>query len=129
MINLDLKMVTLLVPDYDPAIAFYTNGLGFDLIEDTAVSDTKRWVVVGGAGGARLLLAKATTAEQRAAVGKLAGDRVAFFLHTDDFDATHAALGTFGAVFEEAPREEAYGKIAVFRDPFGNRWDLIESKA
>ncbi len=126
--KLRLDMVTLLVPEYDAGIAFYRDVLGFDLIEDTVMSDTKRWVVVGSDHGMRLLLAKATTPEQHAAIGKCAGDRVAFFLHTDDFDAAFTKYEAAGAEFESPPRSEPYGKVAVFRDPYGNRWDLIESK-
>lgn len=123
-----LDMVTLLVPEYDAGIAFYRDVLGFDLIEDTVMSDTKRWVVVGSDHGMRLLLAKATTPEQHAAIGKSAGDRVAFFLHTDDFDAAFTRYTAAGVEFESPPRSKPYGKVAVFRDPYGNRWDLIESK-
>lgn len=126
--KLRLDMVTLLVPEYDAGIAFYRDVLGFDLIEDTVMSDTKRWVVVGSDHGMRLLLAKATTPEQHAAIGNSAGDRVAFFLHTDDFDAAFTRYTAAGAKFESPPRSEPYGKVAVFRDPYGNRWDLIESK-
>ncbi len=126
--KLRLDMVTLLVPEYDAGIAFYRDVLGFDLIEDTVMSDTKRWVVVGSDHGMRLLLAKATTPEQHAAIGNLAGDRVAFFLHTDDLDAAFTRYTAAEAEFESPPRSNPYGKVAVFRDPFGNRWDLIESK-
>ena len=108
-----LDMVTLLVPDYDSGIAFYCDGLGFDLIEDRKMSDTKRWVIIGSAHGMRLLIAKATTHAQQSAIGNLAGDRVGFFLHTDNFSASAARCTA--------------GTVAVFRDPFGNRWDLIES--
>ena len=121
-------MTTLVVPDYDAAIAFFVGGLGFDLIEDTDMGAGKRWVVVGGADGGRLLLAKATTPEQTNAIGKQTGGRVGFFVHTDDFATTHARLVDAGATFEEQPRHERYGTVAVFSDPFGNRWDLIEPK-
>lgn len=121
-------MTTLVVPDYDPAIAFFVGGLGFALIEDSDLGGGKRWVVVGGADGGRLLLAKATTKAQAAAIGHQTGGRVGFFVHTDDFAGTHARLVDAGAAFEEQPRDERYGTVAVFSDPFGNRWDLIEPK-
>lgn len=126
MNRLGLAMVTLVVPDYDEAIAYYTDALGFELIEDTDLGGGKRWVVVGPAGGARLLLAKAINDAQRAAIGRQAGGRVAFFLETDDFATTHSAFGDRGVNFHEQPRQEDYGTVAVFGDPFGNRWDLIE---
>jgi catechol 2,3-dioxygenase-like lactoylglutathione lyase family enzyme len=122
-----LSAVTVVVPDYDEAIAFYVGALGFELIEDRRVSESKRWVLVAPAGGeCRLLLAKAATPGQRRAIGAQTGGRVAFFIHTDDFDRDHAEMMRAGVSFTEAPRLEAYGKVAVFEDPFGNRWDLIE---
>jgi len=102
--------------------------LGFDLIEDTDMGAGKRWVVVGGAEGGRLLIAKAANDTQAAAVGNQTGGRVGFFAHTDDFAGTHARLIDAGVQFHEQPRHEAYGTVAVFSDPFGNRWDLIEPK-
>ncbi len=125
MSGVSLDMVTLVVPEYDAGIDFFTRVLGFALIEDTAMDAGKRWVVVGGPGGARLLLARAANDAQRAAIGNQAGGRVGFFLNARDFDATHAALVDAGVGFEAAPRLEPYGKVAVFADPFGNRWDLI----
>ena len=125
---LSLAMVTLVVPDYDAALEFYVGALGFELIEDTALEGGKRWVVVSPGGGARLLLARAVDAVQARAIGQQAGGRVGFFLKTRDFTASHAAFLAKGVVFEEAPREEVYGRVAVFRDPFGNRWDLIEER-
>lgn len=129
---LRLAMVALVVPDYDTAIAFYVGALGFTLVEDSAVDADKRWVVVdpgnGRGGGARFLLARAADADQATAIGRQSGGRVGFFLETDDFATTHAAFTAAGVVFEEAPRTEPYGIVAVFRDPFGNRWDLIEPK-
>lgn len=128
-----LVMTTLVVPDYDAAIAFYVERLGFALVEDTDLGAGKRWVVIapgGGRGhGARLLLARAANARQRAAIGNQTGGRVAFFLHTQAFDETHARFTAAGVTFEEDPRHEPYGIVAVFRDPFGNRWDLIQPKA
>ena len=122
-----IALVTLVVPDYGPAIAFYTGVLGFDLVTDEDQGH-KRWVTVRppGGQGAMLLLARAETDTQRAAIGNQTGGRVGFFLETDDFDGDHAAMTAAGVVFEEAPRDEAYGRVAVFRDPFGNRWDLLQ---
>jgi len=118
--------VTLLVRDYDKAIAFYVDALGFDLLEDTDLGGGKRWVRVAPKGAETcLLLAKATTPEQVARIGDQTGGRVGFFLHTDDFARVHAAMLAKGVRFLEAPRHEAYGSVAVFVDPFGNRWDLI----
>ena len=125
-----LSAVALVVPDYDAAIAFYTGALGFDLIEDTDLGEGKRWVLVAPPGAeTRLLLARAATPEQRAAIGNQTGGRVGFFLKTTDFEADYARMTARGVEFEEAPRHEAYGRVAVFRDPFGNRWDLLESAA
>jgi catechol 2,3-dioxygenase-like lactoylglutathione lyase family enzyme len=123
-----LALTTLVVPDYDAAIAFCVGGLGFDLIEDADLGAGKRWVVVGGQSGGKLLLAKAANPAQSAAIGNQTGGRVAFFAHTDDFMGTHARLIEAGAKFDEEPRHESYGTVAVFSDPFGNRWDLIEPK-
>lgn len=125
-----LAAVSYVVRDYDEAIAWFTQKLGFRLIEDTLLSDTKRWVVVAppgaGAGGAALLLARAANDEQRAQVGRAAGGRVAFFLHTDDFARDRAVFEARGVRFREAPRQESYGLVAVFDDLYGNGWDLIE---
>ena len=123
-----LSAVTLVVPDYDDAIAFFRDVLGFALIEDTPVSRDKRWVLMapGVASETRFLLAKAQGDAQHAAIGNQTGGRVGFFLETDDFDADYSAFRARGLLFEEEPRGEPYGKVAVFRDPFGNRWDLIE---
>ncbi len=123
-----LATVTLVVPDYDAGIAYYVDQLGFELIDDVALGDGKRWVVVGPAGGARLLLAKAANDAQTAAIGNQTGGRVAFFLETDNFAGTHARFMAAGVEFLEEPRHEAYGTVAVFSDPFGNRWDLLERK-
>jgi len=125
-----IATVSLLVPDYDAAIAFYTGVLGFALCEDTPLGGGRRWVTVApkGAGGrgCRLLLARAETPAQRAAIGRQTGGRVFLFLETDDFARDHAAFSAAGVHFREAPREEAYGRVAVFADPFGTLWDLIE---
>ena len=123
-----IAAVTLLVRDYDEAIAWFTGVLGLDLIEDTPLGGSKRWVQVGQlvGGGARLLLATASDVQQTARIGDQAGARVAFFLETDDFERDHARMSSRGVVFVEEPRNEAYGTVAVFRDIYGNKWDLIE---
>lgn len=119
--------VTLLVPDYDAGIAFYVDQLGFALLEDTKLSDTKRWVRVAPAGAeTALLLAQADGDAQQTAIGQQTGGRVSFFLHTDDFARDYDAMLAKGVTFREDPRHEAYGSVAVFEDPFGNLWDLIE---
>ena len=125
-----IASITLLVPDYDAGLAFYVDKLGFDLLEDTKLSATKRWVRVAPHGAeTALLLAQADGAAQEAAIGNQTGGRVGFFLHTDDFERDHAAMTAKGVTFREAPRYEPYGTVAVFEDPFGNLWDLIEPKA
>ena len=123
-----LSAVTLVVPDYDAALAFYVGKLGFALICDIRQSDTKRWVLVAppGAQECRLLLARADGPGQQAAIGNQTGGRVGFFLSTDDFARDHAAMRAAGVTFEEDPRHEPYGIVAVWRDPFGNRWDLLQ---
>lgn len=122
-----LGAVTLLVPDYDAGIAFYVDALGFELLEDTDLGGGKRWVRVAPKNAETcLLLAKASTAEQSASIGKQAGGRVGFFLHTDDFARDHAAMLAKGVRFLEAPRVESYATVAVFADPFGNTWDLLQ---
>lgn len=119
--------VTLLVDDYDTAIAWFTEKLGFTLLSDTPLSPTKRWVQVAPAGdGTALLLAKASTPEQAARIGDQTGGRVALFLHTDDFQRDYAAYRARGVAFVEEPRQEAYGTVAVFEDILGNRWDLLQ---
>lgn len=124
-----LGMLSLLVRDYDEAIGYYTRTLGFTLIEDTPLSETKRWVVVApGAHGARLLLAKAANDTQQAFIGNQTGGRVFLFLYTPDFDATYARYLAAGVRFIETPRAEAYGKVIVFEDLYGNRWDMIERR-
>ncbi|MEL7208050.1 MAG: VOC family protein [Actinomycetota bacterium] len=124
----ELALVAVVVPDYDEAIAHYVGDLGFELREDTDLGDGKRWVVVAppGSTGSALLLARASTAAQRARVGDQTGGRVFLFLHTDDFAADHRRLDDAGVEFVEGPRVEDYGTVAVFADRFGNRWDLIE---
>lgn len=120
--------VTLLVGDYDEAIAWFTTALGFRNIADTPLGDGKRWVLVGPEEGTPLLLAQASTDEQRARIGDQTGDRVGFFLHTDDFSRDHARMVAAGVHFREEPRHEAYGSVAVFEDLYGNPWDLIGPK-
>ncbi|MFO0992951.1 MAG: VOC family protein [Hyphomicrobiales bacterium] len=123
-----LSALTVLVRDYDEAIAWFTLRLGFRLVEDAPLSDGKRWVIVRppGASEAGLLLARAATPEQAASIGKQAGGRVFLFLETDDFARDHQAMLEQGVHFREAPRLEAYGTVAVFEDLYGNLWDLIE---
>ena len=123
-----ISAITLLVPDYDAGIAFYVGKLGFALIADTPLSPSKRWVLVAPPGSTetRVLLAKADGPAQTARIGDQTGGRVALFLTTDDFARDHAAMTAKGVEFLEPPRQEAYGTVAVFRDPFGNTWDLIQ---
>ena len=120
--------MTLVVPDYDEALAFYRRVLGFELLEDTPVGAGKRWVVVAppGGAGAALLLAKADGERQLRHIGDQTGGRVALFLVTDDFQDEHARMADRGVRFLEAPRREPYGTVAVFVDPYGNRWDLLQ---
>ncbi len=126
-----LGAVALLVKDYDEAIAYYTQVLGFTLVEDTMLDANKRWVLVAppGSGETRLLLAKAKNAQELAAVGHQAGGRVFLFLRTDDFKRDHARMLAKGVKFLEPPRHESYGSVAVFEDLYGNRWDLLELKS
>ncbi|MDX3935050.1 MULTISPECIES: VOC family protein [Stenotrophomonas] len=127
--NRRIALTTLVVADYDEAIAWYTGALGFSLIDDIDQGD-KRWVVVGPTDGsaAALLLARASNDEQRARIGNQTGGRVGFFLNTDDFWRDHAAMTARGVTFLETPREEVYATVAVFRDLYGNTWDLLEPK-
>lgn len=122
--------VTYLVRDYDEAICFFVDSLGFDLVEDSALDGgTKRWVWVAPPGAQTcLLLARANGPEQAGHVGDQTGGRVGFFLHTDDFWRDHAAMQARGVQFRETPREEPYGTVAVFEDLYGNLWDLLEPK-
>ncbi|MFI7389531.1 MULTISPECIES: VOC family protein [Streptomyces] len=127
-----IALVALVVDDYDEAIRFYTEALGFRLAEDTPRPDGSRWVVVepgGPGGGTALLLARAKGDDQRARVGDQTGGRVGFFLHTDDFARDHARMTAAGVTFLEEPRHEPYGSVAVFRDLYGNRWDLLQPAA
>lgn len=123
-----VAMIAVVVRDYDEAIAWYRDALGFVLLEDDDRGDGKRWVRMAPVGNTHfsVLLARAATAAQEAAIGNQHGGRVGFFLHTDDFACDHARLTAAGARFEETPRHEAYGTVVVFRDLYGNRWDLIQ---
>lgn len=123
-----LAGISLVVHEYDEAIEFYTRKLSFTLLEDTRMSDTKRWVVIAppGSTGCTLLLAKAANDAQKAAVGNQTGGRVFLFLHTDNFDRDYNQMQEAGIEFIESPRQEVYGKVVVFVDLYGNRWDLIE---
>jgi len=124
-----IASITLVVRDYDEAIAFYRDRLGFALIADTPLGAGKRWVLVGpSGGGARLLLAQADGPEQAAHIGNQTGGRVGLFLETSDFAADHARYTAAGVRFLESPRHEPYGSVAVFEDLYGNKWDLIEPK-
>lgn len=125
--NQRIAHLALVVNDYDEAIAFYTQKLGFELIEDTPLSETKRWVIVApkGSGGCSLLLAKAANEAQQNRVGNQTGGRVFLFLHTDDFWRDYHKLLENEVVFVRAPSEEAYGTVVVFQDLYGNLWDLI----
>ncbi len=119
--------ITVLVPDYDAGLDFFVGKLGFDLIEDRAQGAGKRFVVVAAPGSteARLRLAKATDPSQTAAIGQQAGGRVLLFLESDDFDRDHAAFSAAGVHFLEEPRLTDFGKVALFSDPFGGKWELI----
>lgn len=121
---------TFLVKDYDEAIEFFTNKLQFVLIENTTLSKTKRWVLVSPNGNNKncLLLAKASTSEQEKCIGNQAGGRVTFFLQTDDFENYYNLLKIKEVEFLENPRREKYGMVVVFKDLYGNKWDLLEEK-
>lgn len=121
---------SLVVNDYDEAIAFYTQKLNFNLIEDTILSETKRWVLVAPPGSAEcaILLAKAANDEQKSRVGNQTGGRVFLFLNTDDFWRDYHAMTAKNIKFVRPPQEETYGTVAVFEDLYGNLWDMIERK-
>jgi catechol 2,3-dioxygenase-like lactoylglutathione lyase family enzyme len=124
-----LVHIALVIKDYDETIHYYTQVLGFKLLEDTALSDTKRWVLIAPSGShTSLLLAKAATDEQMTRIGNQTGGRVFLFLHTDDFWRDYKNLKTKGVNFVREPAEEVYGTVAVFEDMYGNLWDLIEPK-
>jgi catechol 2,3-dioxygenase-like lactoylglutathione lyase family enzyme len=122
-----IALTARLVREYDEAIRYFTERLGFVLLEDTPLTEMKRWVrVAPNEAGPSLLLARADKPEQTAQIGKQAGGRVALFLETDDFARDYRAMCDRGVTFETEPRRESYGTYAVFRDLYGNRWDLIE---
>lgn len=126
-----IALVSIVVRDYDEAIAFYVGKLGFELIEDRSIPEqSKRWVIVGphGAGGCRLLLARAVSPQQESHIGNQSGGRVFLFLHTDDFEHDYALYRGRGVEFVRQPRVEPYGTVAVFKDLYGNLWDLLEPK-
>ena len=123
-------MIAIVIDDYDQAIVHYVNDLGFTLIEDTVLTPDKRWVVVSPSSqGARILLAKANNQEQRNAIGNSTGGRVGFFLYTDNFQSTYEIFRSKGIEFMETPRNETFGQVVVFKDKYGNKWDLIEDKS
>ena len=124
-------LVSLVVRDYDEALTFFVGQLGFDLVEDTPVAEGKRWVVVAprGARGCQVLLARAATEEQRTRIGNQTGGRVFLFLSTDNFWRDYQNYRSRGIEFVREPKEETYGTVAVFKDLYGNRWDLIQPKA
>jgi len=126
-----IGLVSLVVPEYDEALAFYVGVLGFTLFEDSFVPEqNKRWVVVAppGSTGARLLLARASSPEQSSRIGNQTGGRVFLFLYTDDFARDYDAFRSKGVVFVREPSQQPYGTVAVFRDPWGNLWDLFQPK-
>lgn len=127
--NQFIAHIALLVQDYDQAIDFYTKKLHFELIEDTQLSDTKRWVLIApkGSKGCQILLAKAV-GDQKQAIGNQSGGRVFLFLHTDDFDRDYENLINQNIKIFREPSNEEYGKVCVFEDLYGNLWDLIEKK-
>jgi catechol 2,3-dioxygenase-like lactoylglutathione lyase family enzyme len=122
--------VSMLVHDYDEAIDYYVSKAGFHLVEDTSMSDTKRWVVIEpkNNSGTQIILAKAVSEEEKKCVGNQGGGRVWLFLHTDDFHRDYAAMSANGVQFLEKPREEVYAIVAVFQDLYGNKWDLLQRK-
>lgn len=125
----NIAQIAIVVRDYDEAIQYYTTVLNFELIEDTVLSDTKRWVVVqpkGSNNGCKLLLAKAASPLQEQSIGNQTGGRVFLFLHTDNVDRDHQDYTSKGVVFVRPPVVEPYGKVAVFLDLYGNLWDLIQ---
>lgn len=129
MVKQHLALTSLVVRDYDEALAFYVGTLGFDLIEDSYVAEQdKRWVVVAppGAVESRLLLARAAGEEQSSRIGNQTGGRVFLFLYTDDFWRDYEAYRSRGVTFVREPKTEPYGTVAVFRDPYGNLWDLLQ---
>jgi len=129
-----LGYITLVVRDYNEAIAFFTQVLGFDLLEDSSSTDreghAKRWVLIAppGSTGTRILLAKASNPEEASRIGNQTGGRVFLFLHTDDFWRDYNRICSKGVKFVRTPKEEEYGTVAVFEDLYGNKWDLLQLK-
>jgi catechol 2,3-dioxygenase-like lactoylglutathione lyase family enzyme len=123
-----ISQTASMVADYDPAIAWFTTKLGFTLTEDTDMGGDKRWVTIAPDNQAQtqILLARAVTEAQSAAIGNQHGGRIGFFLKVDDFDMTYQAMLGAGVIFRETPRQEAFGKVVVFEDCCGNGWDLLE---
>jgi catechol 2,3-dioxygenase-like lactoylglutathione lyase family enzyme len=122
-----LAHIAIVVDDYDKAIQYYTTVLGFDLVHDEVLSETKRWVLVSpGEGSCQLLLARAASDVQQQAIGNQSGGRVFLFLHTDHFDENHARLLQHGVEIVRGPEQMPYGKVLVFKDLYGNLWDLIQ---
>jgi len=121
-----LHAVTVVVPDYDAGLAFYVDTLGFELIRDIDLGNGKRWVLVSPGGASHLLLAKAADDSQMAAIGNQTGGRVAFFLHSDNFEHDYQRMVKAGVQFLEHPRTESYGRVVVWADPWGNKWDLLQ---
>ena len=122
-----LGMIAIVIDEYNAAISHYVNDLGFTLLEDKEMTPEKRWVVVAPSkDGAKILLARAATDQQRTAIGNSTGGRVGFFMHTTNFDETYENYKARGIEFIEQPRQEAYGQVVVFKDRYGNKWDLIE---
>jgi uncharacterized glyoxalase superfamily protein PhnB len=122
-------MITIVVDEYDLAISHYVEDLGFTLIEDKQISTDKRWVVVAPSNvGARILLARAANEVQRSTIGNSTGGRVGFFLYTTEFMQTFEKYKERGIEFIENPRQEEFGQVVVFKDKYGNKWDLIEQQ-
>jgi len=130
--NQSIALVSLVVREYDEAIDFFVGKLGFSLVEDTYIPEQdKRWVVVAPPGGSntRLLLARASSEEQKSRIGNQTGGRVFLFLYTDNFTRDYEAYKGKGVVFVREPKQEAYGTVAVFKDLYGNLWDLLQPKS
>ena len=127
-VSQSLAAISFLVPGYDEGLVFFRDGLGFDVVEDTDLGHGKRWVVVAPVGrrGAALILAVPSDRRQRERIGDQTGGRVGYFLHTTDFETDFRALRARGVKFVEKPRRERYGRVAVFVDPWGGKWDLIQ---
>lgn len=120
--------ISIVVPDYDEAISYYRDILGFELLEDTRMSESKRWVRLSPGDGCEVLLAKAKNESERLAIGNQSGGRVWLFLYTDDFWADYQRMKNADVDFIGEPREEEYGTVIVFRDCYGNKWDFIQEK-